>query len=101
MLAVAGSASILGAVCAAALFVLEDHLPAEGLLLPTLIVFAFALGWWLLAALFVVGVVLGIRSSDRRPQIVWAMITAAAFTVAAVLLATVGMFPWPFAPAFN
>ncbi|MGY1553255.1 hypothetical protein ACW5CM_15870 [Microbacterium sp. A588] len=101
LLAIAGVHSLLTLAALTLPVLLSWAAPPEAFLLLTVPWFAFVFGWWLFAAMFLLGLGLSIRTPSPAPQLVWAAITAVSFTAAAILLAGEGLFPWPFVPAFQ
>ncbi|MGM7680290.1 hypothetical protein [Microbacterium sp. A94] len=101
LLAIAGVHSLLTLAALTLPVLLSWAAPPEAFLLLTVPWFAFVFGWWLFAAMFLLGLGLSIRTPSPAPQLVWAAITAVSFTAAAIILAGEGLFPWPFVPAFQ
>lgn len=100
-LLVAGTiASLIGLVCSAMMLTDPNEVPPEALLIPSMLVYVFALIWWAVAAVLIIGIVLSIGVPRSSSLQICAAIGLLAFVVAVALLAAAGLFPWPFPPRF-
>lgn len=97
-MAVAGVVSVPIALSIAAIAILASRLDDDTpLLLPGLAMHAFVFGWWVIAAMILLGILLHVGRPWGRWQIVWTVVAVVAFLVCAIPLSITGMFPWPFA----
>lgn len=101
LLAMSGVGSLVALGSQTLPYLLAWAAPPEAFLLLGLPLYGFMFGWWLLAAMFVVGVGLSIRTPSPKLQVFWAVLTVLSFIPTAVILARSGAFPWPFASAFH
>ncbi|KDA07221.1 hypothetical protein DC31_01330 [Microbacterium sp. CH12i] len=98
-LLIAGAiASMVGLLGSAMMLTDPDEVAPESLLIPMLFVYLFAFTWWAVAAALITGILLSVSVPNRQPLLVWGVVGMLAFVIAVALLASAGLFPWPFPP---